>query len=145
MLHSSRIQAASEHCSPRDGMILYSGSISPDGRGDVVRLNLGEFRHTSLPTRTDLKTLSFNGFSWGACSPGAGQLALALLCDVLGNDSRAVRLCSYLCDLVVRNLSPFDSWTLTDRDVRLAVESVESTMRWNWAEQRNCYADEISL
>ena len=148
MLHSSRIQAPqapSGPCFQPDGMILYSGSIAPDGRGNVVRMNLGECRLSPLPTRTDLKTLSFNGFSWGTCSPGAGQLALALLCDVLGNDARAVRLYSYLCDLVVRNLSPSASWTLTDHDVRLAVESVESTMRWNWVEQRNCYADEIPL
>jgi hypothetical protein len=145
MLHSSRIQTPSELCSQPDGIVLYSGSISPDGRGNVVRLDLGEYRPTPLPTRTDLKKLSFNGFSWGTCSPGAGQLALALLCDVLGNDSRAVRLCSYLCDLVIRNLSSSASWILTDRDVRLAVESVERTMKWNWVEQRNCYADEISL
>ena len=145
MLHSSRIQAPSEHCSPPDEMTLYSGSIAPNGQGAVIRMNIGEYHHTPLPTPTDLKTLSFNGFGWGTCSPGAGQLALALLCDVLGNDSRAVRLCSYLCELLVRNLSPFHPWTLTDSDVRLAVESVESIMRWNWVEQRNCYADEISL
>ncbi len=145
MLHSSRIQAPSELCSQSDDMVLYSGSISPDGHGNVVRLGLGEYRHTPLPTRTDLKTLSFNGFSWGTCSPGAGQLALALLCDVLGNDSRAVRLCSYLCDLVIRNLSPSVSWILTDRDVRLAVESIETTMGWNWAEKQQCYADQIPV
>ena len=126
-------------------MVLYNGYISPDGRRNVVRLNLGEYRRSPLPTRTDLKTLSFNGFGWGTCSPGAGQLALALLCDVLGNDSRAVRLCIFVCDLVVRNLSPSASWTLTDYDVRLAVESIESNMGWNWVAQRNCYADEIPL
>lgn len=126
-------------------MTPYSGSIAPNGQGAVIRMNIGEYHHTPLPTRTDLKTLSFIGFGWGTCSPVAGQLVLALLCDVLGNDARAVRLYSYLCDLVVRNLSPSASWTLTDHDVRLAVESVESTMRWNWVEQRNCYADEIPL
>ncbi len=145
MLHSSRIQAPSELCSQPNGVVLYRGCAIPDGANSVVRFHLGEFRDSPLPTRTDLKTLSFNGFSWGTCSPGTGQLALALLCDVLDDDARALRLYPHLCDLLVRNLSAANCWILTDSDVRLAVESIETAMGWNWAEKQQCYADQIPV
>ncbi|MHB1841188.1 MAG: DUF6166 domain-containing protein [Acidobacteriaceae bacterium] len=145
MLHSGRIQAPSELCSQTDGMFLYRGSRIPDGGTSVVRFHLGELRGSPLPARTDLKTLSFNGLSWGTRSPESGQLALALLCDVPNDDARALRLYPHLCDLLVQNLSTANCWILTDFDVRLAVESIETAMGWDWAEKQQCYADQIPV
>ena len=49
------------------------------------------------------------------------------------------------CDLLVRNMSAANCWSLTDSGVRLAVESIETAMGWNWVEKQKCYADEIPV
>ena len=96
MLHSSRIQSPSELCSQPNSLVLYCGYAVPGGANSVVRFHLGEFRDSPLPTRTDLKTLSFNGFSWGPVLQGPGSLPWPC-CAMSWTTMRVrLRLCPYL-------------------------------------------------
>lgn len=145
MLHSSRIQSPSELCSQPNSLVLYRGYAVPGGANSVVRFHLGEFRDSPLPTRTALKTLSFNGFSWGPVLQGPGSLPWP--CCAMSWTTMRVRFVSVptCCDFLVRNMSAANCWSLTDSGVRLAVESIETAMGWNWVEKQKCYADEIPV
>ena len=52
-----------------------------------------------------------NAFDWGYV--GGGQLSVALLADLLGNDAKAKSMCEAFENAVVANL-PHDSWTMTE-------------------------------
>lgn len=145
MLHSTETQAFQETYSPHPGIVVYSGStISGDGNA-VFSFHLGDHCRRALSPRIDLKRISTEGFYWGTDSPGAEQLSLALLCDVLDNDPRALRLCSPLCNLMVRHLPRSSDWMLADSDIRAAVHSIETVLGWNWVEKFQCYADELPV
>lgn len=44
-----------------------------------------------LPTKTELRNHSPNGFGWGSDEPQSLQLALAMLCDFLSDEDKALR------------------------------------------------------
>jgi hypothetical protein len=68
--------------------------------------------------RSDLSGNATTAFDWGYA--GSGQLSLALLSDLLGDDRRAEALAPEFEEEVIANL-PHSSWTLTDRDLAAAV------------------------
>ncbi len=76
-----------------------------------------------LATRLDLRGHSPDGFEWGYGGSGPAQLALALAADVLGDDEAAVAVYQGLKAHVVGGL-PHDGWTLTEEDLRAAIERV---------------------
>src|SRR5215210_6014964 len=71
-----------------------------------------------LRMRSDLSGNATTAFDWGYA--GSGQLSLALLSDLLGDDRRAEALAPEFEQEVIASL-PHDSWTLTDRDLAAAV------------------------
>jgi uncharacterized protein DUF6166 len=71
-----------------------------------------------LRMRSDLSGNATTAFDWGYA--GSGQLSLALLSDLLGDDRRAEALAPEFEQEVIASL-PHNSWTLTDRDLAAAV------------------------
>jgi hypothetical protein len=76
----------------------------------------------SLDPRYDLKRLSPTGFEWTYEGVGPAQLALALLADHLGDDSRALALYERFMRAVVAELD--NSWELTAADVDAALAAM---------------------
>jgi hypothetical protein len=57
-------------------------------------------------------------FDWGYV--GTGQLSVALLSDLLGNDLTAMSMCEVFEREVVAHM-PHESWTMTDSDLAAAL------------------------
>ena len=70
------------------------------------------------------------------------QLAMVLLRDFLGEESRARRLARNFAALVVRNLPGNRPWLLTERDLQETVRDVETTLGLNWIAGAKCCAGE---
>src|SRR4030095_11549103 len=64
-----------------------------------------------LQMRSNLSGNATTAFDWGYV--GTGQLAVALLADLLGNDAKAKALSAAFENAVVANL-PHESWTMTE-------------------------------
>jgi hypothetical protein len=64
-----------------------------------------------LPMRSILPGNATTAFDWGYV--GTGQLSVALLSDLLGNDAKAKAMCEAFENAVVATL-PHDSWTMTE-------------------------------
>lgn len=77
-----------------------------------------------LDERTDLKELSDDGFEWSYEGDAPAQLALAMLADHLGNDSRALALYDGFMREVVANFS--NDWEMTSEDVDEALRNIGS-------------------
>jgi hypothetical protein len=75
-----------------------------------------------LPPRFDLKRLSPTGFEWAYAGGGPAQLALALLADHLGDDSRALALYEPFMRSLVAELD--NSWELTSADIDAALAAL---------------------
>ena len=75
-----------------------------------------------LDPRYDLKRLSPTGFEWTYEGAGPAQLALALLADHLGDDSRALALYGAFMKRVVADLD--NSWELTSADIDAALAEI---------------------
>jgi hypothetical protein len=75
-----------------------------------------------LAPRFDLKRLSPTGFEWTYEGNGPAQLALALLADHLGDDSRALALYQPFMRAVVAELD--NSWELTSAEIDAALRSI---------------------
>lgn len=71
-------------------MPFYRGN--PAGGRFVVTVLDDRGQVHSRDPRLDLRNHSPDGFAWGYAGPGPAQLALAILCDALGDDERATRL-----------------------------------------------------
>ncbi len=80
-----------------------------------------------LPMRRDLADLA-PGFGWGYAVHPARQLALAMLCDLWGDDGRA--LCYYegLAFGLIAGIQTHD-WELTDQQVRDVLDRLDSEAR----------------
>ena len=78
-----------------------------------------------LDSCSDLRRRGAAEVDWGHAGSGAAQLALALLMDYLSNEAEAVRLHRHFTEVVVAHL-PAQEWTLTDAEVREALESVRA-------------------
>jgi hypothetical protein len=72
-----------------------------------------------LNPRFDLKRLSPTGFEWTYAGHGPAQLALALLADHLGDDTRALQLYEPFMRAVVAELD--NSWELTSAEIDAAL------------------------
>jgi hypothetical protein len=64
-----------------------------------------------LRMRSNLSGNATTAFDWGYV--GTGQLSVALLADLLGNDRKAKAMCEAFEREVVANM-PHDSWTMTE-------------------------------
>ena len=145
MSHSNGTLSLVEPSSPDHRIVVYSGRATPFGDNPVLRVHLGERNQHNLDPRTDLKRISLDGLSWGSYSPGAEQLALALLSDVLDNDPRALRLYPHLCNVLIQYMPAADDWMLADCDIRAFIRSIETIFGWNWLEKYQRYSDELPV
>ena len=69
-----------------------------------------------LPLRLDVFNRSPSGFEWGYLGSGPAQLALAILCDYLGEPQLAVRFyLEFKADIVARWKD--DEWALTEQEL----------------------------
>ena len=93
-------------------MKLYEGSRSLAGA--VVTVD-----GRPLDPRYDLRRLSPAGFEWTYEGAGPQQLALALLADHLGDDTRALALHEAFMRAVVAELD--NAWELTSADIAEAL------------------------
>ena len=89
-------------------MKIYEGERTL--RGIVVTVD-----GNPLPPRTDLRCFNRTGFEWTYAGPGPRQLALALLVDHLGDDSKALALSEGFMHHLVAYLD--NSWRLTSVDI----------------------------
>jgi len=72
-----------------------------------------------LDPRFDVRTFSRTGFEWTYEGDGPRQLALALLCDHLGDPQRALALTETFMREVVAELD--NAWLLTSADMEAAL------------------------
>lgn len=68
-----------------------------------------------LPERTDIKTISRDGFEWGYEGIAPAQLALAILADHYGDDARALADHERFMREAVANFG--NEWEMTTADV----------------------------
>jgi hypothetical protein len=96
---------------------LYKGDRTIDGL--VVTVD-GQ----PLPERTDIKTISEDGFEWSYEGAAPAQLALAILADHTGDAARALSLCQPFMKYIVANFD--NEWEMTSSDVEDAMKSLEA-------------------
>lgn len=72
-----------------------------------------------LNPRFDVRTFSPMGFEWTYEGDGPRQLALALLCDHLGDAQRSLALTEAFMQAVVTELD--NAWLLTSEDIAEAL------------------------
>lgn len=96
-------------------MKTYRGARGLDGA--VVTVD-----GSPLPPRLDLRRLSPTGFEWTYEGAGPAQLALALLADHLGDDTRALALHDAFMRAVIADLD--NSWELTSADIDAAIDTL---------------------
>ena len=78
-----------------------------------------------LPLRLDVRNHSPTGFAWSYGGSGPAQLALAILCDHLGDDEEAERFYHEFKSDVIAGL-PAGDWTLTSADIDRALEEIRA-------------------
>jgi len=95
-------------------MKTYRGSRE---RGNVwIESPEYEGRWRDLPLRLDVFNHSPSGFEWGYLGSGPAQLALAILCDYLGEPQLAVRFYGEFKEDIVARWKD-DEWTLTEEEI----------------------------
>jgi len=97
-------------------MRVYEGGRSLDGA--VVTVN-----GTPLDPRFDVRRFSRTGFEWTYVGDGPRQLALALLCDCLGDTRRALELTERFMRTVVAELD--NAWRLTSEEIDAALRDID--------------------
>lgn len=96
-------------------MKVYKGDRTIDGIAVTVD---GE----PLPERTDIKTLSRDGFEWSYEGAAPAQLALALLADHLGNAQMALAYHEPFMRHIVANFN--NEWEMTSQDIDDALRAL---------------------
>jgi len=76
-----------------------------------------------LDPRYDVRRFSRMGFEWTYAGDGPRQLALALLCDHLGDPARALTLTERFMQDVIAELD--NAWLLTSAEIDAAVRAIE--------------------
>ena len=97
-------------------MRVYEGGRSLDGA--VVTVD-----GTPLDPRFDVRRFSRMGFEWTYEGDGPRQLALALLCDHLGDTRRALDLTEEFMRSVVAELD--NAWRLTTKEIDVALRDID--------------------
>ncbi len=69
-----------------------------------------------LPLRLDIFNHSPSGFEWGYLGSGPAQLALAILCDYLGDPQLALRFYQEFKEDTVARWKD-EAWTLTEQEI----------------------------
>jgi hypothetical protein len=77
-----------------------------------------------LPLRLDVANKSPTGFAWGYGGSGPAQLALAILCDCLGNEHRALKYMQDFKRKMIMHLDQDKGWSMTEIAVRSAVNEI---------------------
>ena len=90
-------------------MKIYQATRTPDGCAVTVD-------GVALAQRSDLRQYSTSGFEWGYEGSGPQQLALAILADHFGDDSRALAQHKVFMEVVV-GVMRSDQWTLTSEQI----------------------------
>jgi hypothetical protein len=106
-------------------MKVYEGRRR-DGPGSTLVVVLGDSPNgRKLNPRWDIRNHSPNGFEWGYGGSGPAQLALAILCDLIGED-QATRngLYQTFKFKVIAGLKT-DSWVLTEEEIQQAVAAIK--------------------
>jgi len=109
-MHESR----TENAQPGDR--VYRGA-----RGGIVTVD-----GMKLDPRLDLANHSPTGFMWGYGGSGPAQLALAILCDHLGDDRRALKAYQTFKFRVIAQIPMNESWTMTSEQVQQQVDAIEA-------------------
>lgn len=97
-------------------MKVYEGGRSLDGA--VVTVD-----GAPLAPRFDVRRFSRTGYEWTYAGDGPRQLALALLCDHLGDPRRALELTETFMQSVVAELD--NAWRLTSDDIDSALRDID--------------------
>ena len=120
----------------RDSAVLYCG-LSDSGRVKVIR---GE--NTSiLDARLDLHPYT-DRLGWGGRDAGTLQLALALLCDALGSDRRALVVHEDFAADALAFLSPDSDWMLSRSFIERTATAIEACHDLNWIRSAGQYLEE---
>ncbi|MDP6012570.1 MAG: DUF6166 domain-containing protein [Alphaproteobacteria bacterium] len=77
-----------------------------------------------LRERTDIVALTDTGFEWTYEGSSPTQLALALLADHLGDDTKALALHEVFMRVVVANFG--NEWEMTGDDIDAALAAISS-------------------
>lgn len=120
--------SAKGEVAPRDRTYI---GIRDDGPGSGrVFIEHGH----ALNPRFDLRNHSPDGFEWGYYGSGPAQLALALLCDVLGGDEGAAHLAQRLYqEFKAEKIAALQGnrWTMTAGEIRDWIKSkAPPCFRW---------------
>src|SRR3954462_2525908 len=98
--------------------LVFRGDADVVPRFRVTVVEPGAGRPRRLPLRLELYNHSPTGFGWGYDGAGPAQLALAILAEVTGDNSLAMRLHQDFKRDVIAGLAMNRSWQLDERQVR---------------------------
>lgn len=104
-------------------MPFYRGN--PAGGRFVVTVMEDDGHVRGLDLRLDLRNHSPTGYAWGYGGSGPAQLALAILCDALGDDQRAERVYQPFKDATVARFDRDGHWILARNTVLEIVSRLE--------------------
>ena len=97
----------------------------------IATFGLGDPRKDlrTLDPRFDLRRFAPSSswgeeFGWGSATPGAKQLALALLADALEEPREAIALSDIFLDRVISRLPAHEPWIMSDNIVRAFAASI---------------------
>jgi hypothetical protein len=105
-------------------MRTYHGWRDADHTAKVIVIEDSGKEHP-LNLRLDLRNHSPTGPEWGYSGSGPAQLALAILCDALGDDERAQRLYQMFKFKVIAGLDRDQPWTMKAHAVRMMAHIIE--------------------
>ena len=97
-------------------MKIYKAARGPDGCSVTVD-------GAPLDPRIDLSQNSASGFEWGYEGSGPQQLALAILADHFGDDSRALTHHKVFMEVVIAVMRT-DEWALTSDQIENSFSQV---------------------
>ncbi|HEY8097180.1 MAG TPA: DUF6166 domain-containing protein [Methylobacter sp.] len=89
---------------------VYSGR--EDGNETLVVVD-----GVDLNPRFDIITHSPDGFAWGYGGSGPAQLALAILCDFLGDDEQAIQLYQDFKFEVIARWAQNEPWSIAGQQI----------------------------
>ena len=107
-------------------MKTYRGYRIPEGRKEcgVCTVTVeSNGRIEPLPLCLNVRRHSPTGFCWGYCGSGPAQLALAILCDLIGEDAAKLRYQKFKAGVI--SGMPRDGWILPEETIRSWLEITE--------------------